>query len=43
MRALFKNREVWLIVAIAALIALVATRFPGFARPGNLATVFNDT
>jgi len=42
-RALFKNREVWLIVAIAALIALVATRFPGFARPSNLATVFNDT
>ena len=30
-------------LAIAVLIALVSTRFPGFARPGNLATVFNDT
>ena len=43
MRNLMKHREVWLVVAIAALVALVATRFPGFARPGNLATVFNDT
>jgi len=43
MRSLAKYREVWLVLAIAALIALVATRFPGFARPGNLAVVFNDT
>ena len=43
MRSIAKHREVWLAVAIAALIALVATRFPGFARPANLATVFNDT
>jgi len=43
MRSLVKHREVWLVVAIAALIAMVATRFPGFARPGNLAAVFNDT
>jgi rhamnose transport system permease protein len=43
MRSLFKHREVWLVVAIAAMVALIATRFPGFARPANLATVFNDT
>ena len=43
MKSLFKHREVWLVLAIAALIAVVATRFPGFARPANLATVFNDT
>jgi len=43
MRSLSKHREIWLVVAIAALVALVATRFPGFARPGNLTAVFNDT
>lgn len=43
MRSLAKHREVWLVLAIAAMVALIATRFPGFARPGNLATVFNDT
>lgn len=43
MRSLAKHREIWLVVAIAALVALVATRFPGFARPGNLTAVFNDT
>ena len=43
MKSLFKHREVWLVLAIAALVAVVATRFPGFARPANLATVFNDT
>jgi rhamnose transport system permease protein len=43
MRSLVQHREIWLVVAIAALIALVATRFPGFARPANLAAVFNDT
>jgi rhamnose transport system permease protein len=43
MRSLAKHREVWLVLAIVAMIALVATRFPGFARPANLATVFNDT
>lgn len=43
MRSLAKHREIWLVVAIAALIALVATRFPGFARPANLTSVFNDT
>jgi rhamnose transport system permease protein len=38
-----RHREVWLVVAIAAMITLIATRFPGFARPANLAAVFNDT
>ncbi|HEV2899463.1 MAG TPA: ABC transporter permease [Pseudaminobacter sp.] len=43
MRTLMKHREVWLLAAIAALVALISLRFPGFARPGNLAAVFNDT
>lgn len=43
MKALMKHREIWLLAAIAALVALISIRFPGFARPGNLATVFNDT
>ena len=43
MRTLTKYREIWLLAAIAALVALISIRFPAFARPGNLATVFNDT
>ncbi|MBT1159921.1 ABC transporter permease [Aminobacter anthyllidis] len=43
MKTLLKHREIWLLAAIAALVALISVRFPGFARPGNLATVFNDT
>lgn len=43
MNALLKNREIWLVGAIAVLIAVIATRFPGFAAPRNLTTVFNDT
>lgn len=43
MRALLKYREMFLVAAIALLIGLIAVRFPGFARPGNLAAVFNDT
>lgn len=43
MKARMKHRETWLLAAIAALVALISIRFPGFARPGNLATVFNDT
>ncbi len=43
MRRLIRSREVMLAGAIAALIALVSTRFPGFAAPGNLASVFNDS
>ncbi len=43
MKALAKQREIWLLAAIALLVALVAVRFPAFARPQNLLTVFNDT
>jgi rhamnose transport system permease protein len=43
MKSLAKHREIWLLAAIAALVALISIRFPAFARPGNLATVFNDT
>jgi rhamnose transport system permease protein len=38
-----KSRELLLALAIAGLVLLIATRFPGFAAPGNLARVFNDT
>jgi rhamnose transport system permease protein len=40
---LLKSRETLLAGAILALLALIATRFPGFVRPQNLANVFNDT
>lgn len=43
MRALSKHREIWLLAAIALLVTLISLRFPAFARPGNLANVFNDT
>ncbi|MFT3974729.1 MAG: ABC transporter permease [Amaricoccus sp.] len=38
-----KSRELLLAAIIAGLVALIATRFPAFARPANLANVFNDT
>jgi len=38
-----KSRELLLALIIAGLVGLVATRFPGFARPANLAAVLNDT
>lgn len=40
---LFKSREAILAAAILGLLALIATRFPGFIAPGNLARVFTDT
>jgi rhamnose transport system permease protein len=40
---LLKSREALLLGAIAVLLVLIAWRFPGFVRPGNLANVFNDT
>ncbi len=43
MGRLIRSREVMLAAAIVALIALISTRFPGFAAPGNLAGVFNDS
>lgn len=43
MTSLLKSRETWLALGIVALVALISVRFPAFARPGNLANVFNDT
>ncbi|MBK1794337.1 ABC transporter permease [Devosia sp. WQ 349] len=43
MKSLFKHREIWLGLAIVAVILAVTLRFPRFAEPGNLLTVFNDT
>lgn len=40
---LITSREMLLSGAIAVLLVLIATRFPGFVAPGNLANVFNDT
>lgn len=40
---LLKSREALLLGAIAVLLLLIASRFPGFVRPVNLANVFNDT
>lgn len=40
---LVEAREALLLAAILALVALVASRFPGFAAPRNLLNVFNDT
>ena len=38
-----KSREALLGLAIMLLIGLIATRFPDFVAPSNLANVFNDT
>jgi rhamnose transport system permease protein len=43
MNRLFKTREIWLALAIVAVIVLVTMRFQRFAEPANLLTVFNDT
>jgi rhamnose transport system permease protein len=43
MSALARNRELWLVAAIALLVTVITLRFPAFARPQNLAAVFNDT
>lgn len=43
LQRLLKSRETLLLGALAFLLALVATRFPGFVAPSNLAQVFNDT
>jgi rhamnose transport system permease protein len=40
---LVRQREVWLALAIAGIIAAISFRFTGFAQPRNLAQVFNDT
>lgn len=43
MDRLGRSREVLLAVVLAALVALIALRFPAFARAANLASVVNDT
>ena len=43
MKHLLTSREALLSGALIVLLALVATRFPGFVAPDNLASVFNDT
>ena len=43
MAALLRSRELLLALILAALVGLIALRFPAFARPANLANVVNDT
>ncbi|SHJ49507.1 rhamnose ABC transporter membrane protein [Palleronia salina] len=43
MTGFLKSREAILLGALIALILVVEMRFSGFAAPGNLADVFNDT
>jgi rhamnose transport system permease protein len=43
MNALLKSREAILALAIALLLVIIASRFPAFVTPGNLASVFTDT
>ena len=43
MKNITKYREVWLALAILFVLVLVTARFPRFAQPGNLLTIFNDT
>ncbi|KZM47581.1 ABC transporter permease [Labrenzia sp. OB1] len=42
-RLLFKSREMILGAAILVLMAAIASRFPAFVAPSNLANVLNDT
>lgn len=43
MKPFFTSREALLTGAVLLLLALVASRFPAFIAPANLAAVFNDT
>lgn len=43
MTRILKSREVLLAIAIVAMTALIAVRFPDFIAPSNLAGTFNDT
>lgn len=43
MTTILKSREALLAGAILVLLVLIATRFPDFLLPANLAAVFNDT
>ncbi len=42
-KQIFRYREILLVIIIAILLAIFSTRAPGFATPGNLANIFNDT
>ena len=43
MAHLLKSRDALLLAVLIGLVLLVETRFSGFAAPGNLASIFNDT
>ncbi|WEK02843.1 MAG: ABC transporter permease [Candidatus Devosia phytovorans] len=43
MNRLLKHREIFLFLAILAVLVLVTLRFPRFAQPGNLMAIFDDT
>ena len=43
MSAFLKSREALLVLVIVVLLGLIASRFPDFIAPANLAGVFNDT
>jgi rhamnose transport system permease protein len=43
MSRVLKAREVWLGLAILLMLVAIEFRAPGFAQPGNLVSVFNDT
>jgi rhamnose transport system permease protein len=43
MKDIFKIREVWLAIVIAAMIGAITLRSPSFAAPSNLGQIFNDT
>jgi rhamnose transport system permease protein len=42
-KTFLKSREAQLVAAMLIMVAAIASRFPGFISPGNLALVFNDT
>lgn len=43
MNRLLKHREIFLFLAILAVLVLVTARFPRFAQPGNLLAIFDDS
>ncbi len=43
MSRLLKNREIWLLLVIGALVVATTLRAPGFAQPANLLDIFNNT
>ena len=43
LKTFLKSREAQLVAALAIMVAAIASRFPGFVSPANLAAVFNDT